>query len=235
MTRAVLLVAHGQPAAPATGAQDLARVADAVAALLPDWHIGAATLAAPDALARAVRSLPAAGSDPLVLPFFISDGWFTRNLLPRRLAEAGAAHLRALPAFGLWPATAALATTILTEACADRGWAPADTVALLAAHGSASGPAAALAARLIRDRIAGQARFAALPVGFIEETPLLRDAATGLGRQSLCLPLFVARWGHVRDDIPAALREAAFAGALLDPLGCDPRAPQLLAEALRGA
>jgi sirohydrochlorin ferrochelatase len=69
----------------------------------------------------------------------------------------------------------------------------------------------------------------------VHDNFLRRVAARDLPARTICLPLFVARWNHVTDDLPAALAAAGFAGPLLDPLGCDPAIPALLARGLAGA
>jgi sirohydrochlorin ferrochelatase len=89
------------------------------------------------------------------------------------------------------------------------------------------------AAHRTAQAIAARVPFAAIRTGFIEEPPHLAEVAAGAGAQAICLPLFVARWGHVIDDIPAALARAGFTGILLDPLGTMAEVPALLAEAIR--
>ncbi|MCV2864902.1 sirohydrochlorin chelatase [Albidovulum sediminicola] len=230
MSRSALIVAHGQPSDPAPAEQDLARIVMAVAARLPDWRIRGATLAAPGALDAALGGL----ETPRVFPFFMSDGWFTKVELPRRLAAAGMRDFTALPAFGLVPDAATLAVRIAREAIANQGWRAEDSTLLLAAHGSGRSRAPAEAAERIR-----QAILAALPLrdcrlGFIEEPPLLEDAAKETGPQALCLPLFVARWGHVVADVPTALDTAGFQGPCLPPLGVHAEVPDLIARAIAG-
>ena len=73
-----LIVAHGQPSDPAPAEADLAVLAAAIAAQLPDWQISSATLADPDALARAIT-----GPFGLVYPMFMAGGWFPTVELPR--------------------------------------------------------------------------------------------------------------------------------------------------------
>jgi sirohydrochlorin ferrochelatase len=215
MDRFALIAAHGQPSDPGPAEGDLHRLGQQVAARLPGWHIATATLAGPDALSRAIDGRPA----PLVLPFFMAEGWFTRSELPRRLTAAGIAAPRLLPAFGTWPEVAALAGRAAADEAARAGWPRAETTLLLAAHGSGRSRAPSEAARAIAGQVQG---FAAVRLGFIEEAPFLPA-------RSLCLPLFVARWGHVTDDIPAALAEAGFTGRTLDPVGCHPEVPALIA------
>ncbi|MCY1125707.1 cobalamin biosynthesis protein CbiX [Frigidibacter sp. RF13] len=225
MKPSALIVAHGQPSDPEPPEAEISALAASVGALIPGWRIAGATLAAPGALDRALDGLGA----PLVFPFFMADGWFTRSELPRRLVASGHPGLAILPAFGLLPGIAPLAVDIARKAARARGWATAETALLLAAHGSGRSRASAEATRAIAATVTG---FAAVRLGFVEEAPHVTDAASGLGPRALCLPLFVARWGHVQQDIPAALRTAGFAGALLDPLGTHPIVPSLIARAL---
>lgn len=229
MTRTVILVAHGQPSDPDPAEADIARLAAAVAPGLTGWQVRSATLAAPGALDRAVAGTEA----PLIFPFFMADGWFIRSALPDRLARTGVSGARVLTPFGLLPETHALAAKSALDAAAARHWAPRECVLILAAHGSGRSAYPAEAAARTADAIAAAAPFAAIRTGFIEETPALADAAHGAGARAICLPLFVARWGHVTDDIPEALRRAEFSGVLLDPIGTMPDVPMLIAGAIR--
>ncbi|MEZ5780001.1 MAG: CbiX/SirB N-terminal domain-containing protein [Paracoccaceae bacterium] len=231
MIRSALIIAHGQPSEPGPPEAEMAALARAVAAHLPGWQIGSATLAAPDALRIALQS----SDKPSIFPFFMADGWFIRSLLPRRLAEADEPDLPVLTPFGLLAETAALAVTVARDAAAAQGWTEAETTLVLAAHGSGRSPRPAASAHRIADVFAAESGFKTIRTGFIEQRPVLADAARGSGAKSLCLPLFVARWGHVVADIPAALAEAGFAGHLLDPLGVHPEVPAIIARAIGAA
>lgn len=228
MIREAILVGHGQPSDPVPAEGDMQALARAVQDHLPGWRIEGTTLAARGALAATLGRLKA----PLVLPFFMADGFFTRQILPARLAAQGSGHLCRLAPFGLWPETAVLAARILRDASTDAGWPVPETRLLLAAHGSGRGPLAAKAARTVQARIQDETGFGAYRLGFIEQAPFLADAAQDLGTKALCLPLFVARWGHVRDDLPEALAKAAFEGRVLEPLGCHPDVPAIIAKTL---
>lgn len=230
MTRTAILVAHGQPSDPAPAEDDVARLAAKVAAACPDWTLRAATLAAPDALRRALAGTEA----PVIFPLFMADGWFIRTALPDRLARAGATGARILTPFGLLPEVRALAAKAAEGAARARNWRPQDCTLILAAHGSGRSPHPAEAATQTASAIAAMVPFAAIRTGFIEETPYLAEVAAGSGARAICLPLFIARWGHVTDDIPAALASAGFTGVLLDPLGTMAEVPALIARAIRG-
>jgi sirohydrochlorin cobaltochelatase len=60
---------------------------------------------------------------------------------------------------------------------------------------------------------------------------VLRDA----GDKAICLPLFVARWGHVAGDIPDAVATSGFRGMVLDPIGLHPDVPGIVARAIAAA
>lgn len=231
MTRSALIVAHGQPSDPDPAEADMARLAKSVASYLPDWQVSAATLAAPDALKIALDTL----DNPIIFPFFMADGWFIRTLLPKRLSEAGHEELSVLTPFGLLTKTQVLSLQAARRATAERGWAEADTTLILAAHGSGRSNYPAEAARAIEHTFAAESAFATIRTGFIEEEPSLAQAARGAGEKALCLPLFVARWGHVIGDIPEALETAGFTGHLLDPIGTHPEVPALIAKTILAA
>ena len=223
--RRAVIVSHGQPSDPAPAEAELAILAQEVAACLPDWQIGSATLASPDDFTRAVK-----GGPGLIYPLFMSGGWFTATHLPDRLAAAGAANWQILAPFGLDPRVQALTVLLAKEACFGR---PSAEV-LLAAHGSFRSPAPSeVAYDMLRQlRLSGIAKAEA---GFIDQTPRIAEIAQGFGPAAVCLPFFAAKGGHVIDDLPAALAATNFSGKLLAPVGADPRVPGLIALALQSA
>jgi sirohydrochlorin ferrochelatase len=227
---AALIVAHGQPSDPESAEAEIAELARRVAAFLPGWHVGSATLANPGALSAQVAN---AGPRGLVFPLFMAGGWFTRENLPARLAEAGAQEWRILAPFGTDDGVQALTVTLAREAAAAQGRAPDQCDILLAAHGSFRSPAPADVARAMAARIAQEAGFRRVEAAFIDQSPRIADVAATFAPGALVLPFFAARGGHVIDDIPRALTEAQFDGVLLDPVGLDPRVPGIIAAAIR--
>ena len=217
-----VILAHGQPSDPDRAAAELDVFAAAVARLMPDRQVLAATLAQPGALARAVAN---AGPRAQVFPMFMAGGWFTRIHIPKRLAEAGAPDWQVLEPFGCDPALHDLAATVVAEARPSR-----TAKILLAAHGSSKSAAPANIAQHVAQVIHRQT---GLPTeaAFIDQSPTLATVQ-GYDEAALCLPFFAAAGGHVSDDIPKALSKAGFAGKILPPLGQDPRAPHLVANAI---
>jgi sirohydrochlorin ferrochelatase len=229
---AALIIAHGSPSAPDGPQRAMEELGAAVAALLPEgWAARGATLAAPGAIAGALAELPAAGR-LLVYPHFMADGWFTTEELPRRLRAAGAGGFEVLPAFGLDPAVHRLCLRRAEEASLAAHHRPGEAALLVVAHGSPSDPRPAAAARSAADVLGASGLFREVRSGFIEEPPFLADAAR-LDPPALCLPLFAGQAGHVEADLPAALAQAGFAGAMLPPVGSDPEVPKIIARALK--
>jgi len=164
----------------------------------------------------------------------MAEGWFTRSHLPKRLASAGAANHRQLPAFGTDAGVPALMGDVALAGARRAGLDPKASSLLIAAHGSQVSPAShdlteALAATL-RHRL----DFACVITGYIEQAPYLSDVARDLG-PALCLPFFALRAGHVAKDLPEALTGAGFCGPLLPALGEDARVARLIADALARA
>ena len=226
-----LLISHGAPSDPAPQEAATAALATAVLAHLPqDWRVLGATLAAPGAIEAALAAL----DRPLIHPFFMAEGYFTRTLLPRRLHAAGAAALMQLPCFGALDGLPALAARAALEAASAARLAPQSTTLLLAAHGSQVSCASAMATRAMAARLSDLTAFQRIVTGFVEEHPLIRSAAIGL-YPALCLPWFALRASHVVQDVPEALAQAGFRGPLLPAIGEHPGAPALIAAALQQA
>jgi sirohydrochlorin ferrochelatase len=220
-----LIIAHGSPSDPDPQELTMAALAARVQALAPGWRVRGATLAAEGAVEAALAGLDA----PRVVPFFMAEGWFTRTLLPRRLARAGAGNLLVIQSFGHLPGLADLAV----QAAVQGTPAPLrQTTLLLVAHGSQVARASAEGARAMAAHIAHHAPFARVLTAFVEEPPRIAQAARGLGPNATVLPFFALRAGHVAEDVPQGLASAGFRGTLLPPLGEHPGAAGVIAAAL---
>lgn len=211
-----ILVAHGSPSDPEPPDVELARIAARVSD-----HLGAqvrsATLAKTGSLAAALEGL----RDPVVYPFLMAEGWFTRSELPRRLVALGA-MAQVLRPLGTEPAL----KEIIAAALAD-----AEEV-IVAAHGSRRPGRAKETTHALIDELIASGRFRAVHAGFIEEAPFIADVARS-APHATCLPFFALRAGHVDTDIPAALAAANFKGQLLPAVGELPAVPEMIARSLR--
>ncbi len=223
----ILIVSHGQPSDPGPAEATLADLCTRVAALLPGRTLVSATLAAPGALDAAAD---AAGPRALVYPLFMTDGWFTRTTLPKRLAGR---EVTILPPLGTDPTLPELARGWLARELDRRGWRAPDSRLIVASHGSGKSRNSARDTERFAARLQSLTRFAEIRIGYIEEPPFLGDVVFDAGEQAICLPFFAAAGGHVAEDIPEALDLAGFAGLRLAPIGTHAGIPNLIAAALR--
>ncbi len=214
----VVIVAHGQPSDPGPQQAVIESLAAAVGALLPGADLRGATLAAPGALKAAVAGALA----PVVYPFFMAEGWFTRRELPRQLAAAGAEDARRMAPFGTEPGLTAFIDEVL---------AGVDLV-LLAGHGSQRSKTSGDTLEAVAAGLRAAGRHQRVVTGYVEQAPWLADAARALG-DGTCLPFFALSANHVTEDIPTALRAGGFDGPLLPPIGEHPGVPALIAARLR--
>lgn len=221
-----LIVSHGQPSDPDPAEATLAELAQRIAQKLSGWQVKSATLAKRGALEHAVAGINAA---PLVYPLFMTDGWFTRTMLPKRLNREDA---DILPPMGTDPALPDIARDCLTAALASQGWQAKDTCLIVASHGSGKSRNSARDTERFAEALSERLPFATLRIGYIEEPPFLHDAAAGVGSSAICLPFFAAAGGHVLEDIPEALDKAGFSGLRLPPIGTHADVPAMIAAAL---
>ncbi len=194
---------------------------------MPGWSLSCATLAKPGALDA---TADAAGPGALVYPLFMTDGWFTRTTLPKRLKGR---RVTILPPLGTDSALPALARDWLVGELAKKDWRMGDTCLIVAAHGSGKSNNAARDTNAFVTALAQLTRFAEIRTGFIEEPPFLGDVVFETGAHAICLPFFAAGGGHVTEDVPEALDLAAFPGLRLAPIGLHPGIPQLIAATLQ--
>lgn len=221
-----LIVSHGQPSDPDVGEAEIAALAAAVAAHLPEARIDGVTLAAQGRIEALSANRPGA----LIYPMFMADGWFTQVQLPKRLAEGAGPQL---VSFGLDCTLPMLAADWLRQVCTDHGLEPDKTDLVVAGHGSGKSRRVSEATRAFADRVAEGFGPQSVRCGFVEEDPSLTDALSGLGSNAICLPFFAARRGHVLEDLPEAVDASGFKGIMLDPIGLHPEVPKMIAGALR--
>ncbi len=200
-----------------------------MASHLPDWQVSSATLAQPGALDAVLTGIEGA---PFVYPLFMTDGWFVRSALPKRLGDAPA-HI--LPPFGGEAGLPALVVETLNLELEARGWTASDTHLLVASHGSGRSPRSRQATEAFVEQLRAATDFAEIQTGYIEEVPFFGKVAMNCPDQALCLPFFAALGGHVKEDVADALSAAAFTGPCLAPIGTFDRIPAFIAESLRKA
>jgi sirohydrochlorin ferrochelatase len=220
MTQCALIISHGQPSDPDRAEAELAALASRVAALLPGWRVGSATLAAPGALAQAITTYGVVGR---AYPLFMAGGWFTRSHLPSKLAAAGGGDWQVLEPLGCDPALHDLTVQFARQSGAGS--------LILAAHGSSRSSVPSDIAHHLAGRIARETSIPRVEAAFIDQVPQL-SACQNYDPTAACLPYFAASGGHVTGDIPLALAEAGFQGRTLEAIGLAPEIPAIIARAI---
>jgi sirohydrochlorin ferrochelatase len=226
MSLSALIVSHGQPSDPEIGEAEIAELAAAVQKYLPDAHVEGVTLATKGR----IEALSAAHPGALIYPMFMADGWFTRVQLPKRLADGVGPQL---VSFGMDCTLPMLAADWLRSVCVDHARIPSEIDLVITGHGSGKSWRVSEATHAFADRVAEAFQPNSLRCGFVEESPSLTDALSGLGETAICLPYFAAKRGHVLDDLPEAVAVSGFKGIVLDPIGLHPAVPKMIADALR--
>ncbi|WP_037307800.1 CbiX/SirB N-terminal domain-containing protein [Ruegeria halocynthiae] len=221
-----LIVAHGQPSAPAPAEAALAAYAAEVDVQCDGINVSAATLASPGALEDSLQRLP---RDTVIYPLFMAKGWFVTSALPKRLGDRS---LRILDPLGVDVELPALVADALQDTLAENQWDASATDLILAAHGSGRSRNPSAVAQGFATALAQHLTFGSMHLGFVEEPPSIADAASDLRAQALCLPFFACTGGHVLEDVPQALNQAGFTGKVMPVVGELPQVKSHIAATL---
>jgi sirohydrochlorin ferrochelatase len=170
-----------------------------------------------------------------VVPFFMEQGWFVREAIPRALGGGHGHDLRYHDPVGMHPDMATVAAARAQRAC---GIDTERFAVLLVGHGSARAPGRRMALHRHAGAMSAAGQFAEVRAAFLEEQPLVAEALRDWrARPVAVLGFFAGEGGHVREDLPALLaaEQAARgdAGApLLDlgVIGDDPAMPRIILE-----
>lgn len=229
MVTSAIIVSHGQPSDPDPAELDLGILAAHVAAFMPGWDVKSATLAKPGALDDAFADV---SGTPFIYPLFMTDGWFVKSALPKRIGDAPACIL---PPLGVESELPDLVVQHLVQVLDERKWLADETELLVASHGSGRSPKSKEATEAFVTALRGRITFSDVKAGYVEEAPFFGDVAKGGSSQALCLPFFAAYGGHVKEDITDALNAADFEGPLLDPIGTFSTIPGFIASSIMAA
>lgn len=149
--------------------------------------------------------------DVYVVPNFISEGYFTRTVIPRELELTGPATRRAsgqtwkyCEPSGNHPGMTELLLQRAREVAPN---VPAtDTTLLIVGHGTSLNDNSAVAAKRQAEMIRARCDYAAVLNVYMEEPPLVSDwLALTQTRNVVVVPFFVSDGLHSHEDIPIML------------------------------
>jgi len=149
-------------------------------------------------------------NDVYVVPNFISEGYFTRTVIPRELGLDG-------PVTRLGARTVKYCEPVgshgkMTDLLLHRarsvapGVPPEKTTLFIVGHGTNLNDNSALAAKREVERIAALGLYAEVQSSYMEEAPLISDWATLASQPNVVVvPFFIADGLHSYEDIPVLL------------------------------
>jgi sirohydrochlorin cobaltochelatase len=146
-----------------------------------------------------------------VVPNFISEGYFTRTVIPRELELTGAETERS--SGQVWKYCEPVGnhesmTAHLLERAREiaPGIADKETTLLIVAHGTSLNDNSAVAAKKQAEKIQALGRYAAVLNVYMEEPPLVSDWVNFTKTQNVVVvPFFISDGLHSYEDIPALL------------------------------
>jgi sirohydrochlorin cobaltochelatase len=149
--------------------------------------------------------------DVYVVPNFISEGYFTRTVIPRELELTGPETERVSGQLWKYCEPVGSHDSMTGHLLARAGEiAPnlddKDTTLLIVAHGTSLNDNSAVAAKEQAQKIRGLGRYAAVLNVYMEEPPLVSDWANlTKTRNVVVVPFFISDGLHSYEDIPALL------------------------------
>ncbi|MDQ2051991.1 CbiX/SirB N-terminal domain-containing protein [Natronolimnohabitans sp. A-GB9] len=159
--------------------------------------------------AEALRATTA--THRFVVPLFVSEGYFTRTVLPRELDAAPnitVDDVTITRPVGTAPAVTDLIASRALEACRadDTVCDLSDVAVAIIAHGAENDPRSAVAATDHVERLRRRNPKAVSEAFYLEEPPYVSEVLKSLDRQQIvAVPLFVGRGDHVTTDVPELL------------------------------
>lgn len=221
---AVVIAAHGETGGAKNNAL-VARVADEVAAALPDRPVVCGVLSGEPTVEGALARLD--GRHVVVHPFFMSDGYFVRTALPKKLRESPVAGWTMLTPLGLLPGLPAL---IAGEIAEDR------REVLIVSHGATKSDRSRLATEAFAEALRGELPGRAIACCFLEEEPFAEEAVGKLGPAAQLVSFFAGEGAHGRSDLARLVADSGKADlAVTDSVGALPGIVEVIVGDLRAA
>ena len=204
MSSALVIVGHGSHFSPASSAPVHA-AEKAIRAIGTFDEVRSVFWKEEPALSRAFDGLQS--EDITVVPFFISSGYFTNEVIPREMGLDGKITLvygrtiRYTEPIGAHPRLA----NVVVQRAREAGAGECDALAVLG-HGTPRNPDSERNVYLQAERVAAMSAFPEVTTIFLEQEPNMRDVFQLVAAESVVVvPLFVADGWHVGETIPEDL------------------------------
>ena len=151
-----------------------------------------------------------------IVPFFMADGYFVREVIPRRLGLTGSLtrfggrEFAYCAPVGAHPALAGIVAARVRELCDAEGLSAKDVRVVVAGHGSARAPNSGETTRSLAASLEEAGLFGTVAAAFLEEPPLLAEAFETAGEAATVVAgLFAADGRHGDGDVRRIVDGAA--------------------------
>jgi sirohydrochlorin cobaltochelatase len=208
-TRALLLVAHGSSTDSETG-EPVRRQARAIADLGVFDEVGAAFWKEEPSLRDGLTVVKS--DEVFVVPFFISSGYYTEELVPREMEIRPGVNIRdGRKIYYTAPVGthAAMTEVLLHQAQSALSQArvdPAEVSLFIVGHGTEMNKNSSAAVHQQVAEIRRLGKFAEVQPAFMEEEPTHKTILSlSKSQKVLIIPFFISDGPHTRQDIPAGI------------------------------
>lgn len=164
-------------------------------------------------------------SEIFIVPMFVSEGYFSREIIPAKLGFGSGPEFRPIrneggrrlcycAPVGTHPImegiVLARASEVLRAFPFPRTPAPAESTLLIAGHGTARNADSRLSVEAQARELRGKSGYAAVHPIFMEEEPFIRNWRELVNtKYAVIVPYFISEGLHVAEDIPVMLGEPA--------------------------
>ncbi len=204
MSRGVLLVGHGSHLSPDSSAPIHGHARVLRDRLPAGVEVRTAFWKEEPSLSRAIDWFPPAVDDITVVPIFISNGYFTGQVIPREMRLSGPLSMvdgrkvRYTSPIGAHPSLA----RVLVQRALEAG-ATGNEMLVVLGHGTPRDPRSAANTLLQAEAVRFLGVFREATAAFIDQDPNMRDIfAMTATRDIIMVPLFIADGWHVGQTIP---------------------------------
>ena len=225
---ALLIAAHGERGGEGAGANNQApfRIARGLSARGLTSEVAVGFIRGEPSIKDALGTLTA--PNIIVYPLFVANGYFTRDRLAQLLDEANGEGRKVdvMAPLGLDPGLPDLAVTFAARAACEHGLEPRACNVILLAHGSKKNPASRQSTERMTHALEANGSFRSARSAFLEESPSLQTAVTGIQGPIVVVGMFSGEGLHGAKDAPqlvSALRrdDAVFAGVIGSAAGVE--------------
>lgn len=150
--------------------------------------------------------------DVYVVPAFISEGYFTQQVIPRELGLTGPVTrkndktVRYAGPLGTYPGMPDVILERADDLLRGKMMPPGRTALVLLGHGTDLNKSSGGVVYLNAERIRERGLYDLVAVGFLDQDPRIGDVVESVGADNVVLiPVFIAEGWHTRETIPEDL------------------------------